>query len=59
MMKFSFSMDLISINLSYSTTVRTQAVITINIVTYIVIGARILRITLVETFTWKIQSISQ
>lgn len=59
MMKFSFSIDLISINLSYSTTVRTQAVITINIVTYIVIGARILRITLVETFTWKIQSISQ
>lgn len=51
MMKFSFSIDLISINLSYSTTVRTQAVITINIVTYIVIGARILRITLVETFT--------
>lgn len=59
MMKFSFSIDLISINLSYSTTVRTQAVITTNIVTYIVIGARILRITLVETFTWKIQSISQ
>lgn len=50
-MKFSFSIDLISINLSYSTAVHTQAVITISIVTYIVIGARSLRITLVETFT--------